>query len=292
MADIILRQPEPIRLTNASDDDALIDLWLKDRASGTQEGYSADIAEFREYVGVNLRGLRLEELHAYAEFLMQKELKVNTRKRKLSAVKSLLTFGHDVGYLQFNVGKAIRLPKKKDTLAQRLLSEEDILKIITLEPLPRNQIILRVMYVTGGRVSELVGASWGDLQAREEGGQITLFGKGEKTRQVLLPERTWRDLQSLRGEAKDDDPLFVSKKGSRLTRSQMWRIVKDAAKRAGVNWGASPHWLRHAHASHAIERGANMALVRDTLGHGSVAVTNQYVHARPGESSSEKLVIN
>lgn len=294
MANIILRQPdEPARLTNASDDGALIDLWLRGRPIGTQDGYLNDIGEFRAVVGVTLHALKLEDLYNFAGYLEERELATDTQKRKLSAVKSLLTFGHDIGYLQVNIGKALRLPKKKNDRAERILSEGDVIRIITLEPNPRNQLLIRLLYVSGGRVSEVVGASWIDLQERKTGGQITLFGKGEKTRAVKLPAQTWRDLQATRKEdTSDKDPLFISQKGSRLTRSQIWRIVKAAALRAGVKGHVSPHWFRHAHASHAIDRGAKLPTVRDTLGHGSLTTTNAYAHARPEESSSETLVIN
>jgi len=300
MADITLRQPEPERIVRAADDDALIDLWLERKPMGTRSGYSTDIIEFRDFVRVQLRRLTLNDLFDFAAYLSKREvgegerrrkLSIGTQQRKLSAVKSLLTFGHKTGYLPLNVGAALDLPKKKNDLANRILTEEDIVRMITLEPNPRNQLLIRLMYVSGGRVSEVVGAAWRDLQERETGGQITLFGKGGKTRAVLLPEKTWRDLQAMRNEASETDPLFISEKGSRLSRSQAWRIVKAAAKRAGVNWDASPHWFRHSHASHAIERGAKLPVVRDTLGHASLSVTNQYIHARPEESSSEHLVI-
>lgn len=69
------------------------------------------------------------------------------------------------------------------------------------------------------------------------------------------------------------------------------RIVKAAAVRAGIQGNVSAHWLRHSHASHALDRGANIALVRDTLGHSSLAVTSRYTHAKPNESSALHLAV-
>ncbi|MCB0113995.1 MAG: tyrosine-type recombinase/integrase, partial [Caldilineaceae bacterium] len=89
----------------------------------------------------------------------------------------------------------------------------------------------------------------------------------------------------------DDEAVFRSQKGGALDPSQIWRIVRAAAQRAGIVGHVSPHWFRHSHASHALERGASVALVRDTLGHSSLAVTSMYTHARPTESSALHLAI-
>jgi integrase/recombinase XerD len=100
----------------------------------------------------------------------------------------------------------------------------------------------------------------------------------------------WAELLALRGGAGDDDPVFRSRKGGgALDQSQANRIVHAAAKRAGIKAAVSPHYLRHSHASHAIERGASISLIQATLGHASVATTGRYLHARPSESSSSYL---
>ena len=83
-----------------------------------------------------------------------------------------------------------------------------------------------------------------------------MFGKGGKTRHILLTAGTWEALCAIRDDAGADDPVFVSRKGSRLSMSQALRIVRNAAKRAGVDLTVSPHWLRHCHGSHALDRGA------------------------------------
>ncbi|CAN5788200.1 hypothetical protein BH10CHL1_BH10CHL1_11400 [soil metagenome] len=120
---------------------------------------------------------------------------------------------------------------------------------------------------------------------------MTLFGKGGKTPAVKLSAAIWKALQALRAGADADAPVFVSQKGGRLDETQVHRIVRAAAVRAGIQGNVSAHWLRHAHASHALDRGANIALVRDTLGHSSLAVTSRYTHARPNESSVLHLAI-
>jgi site-specific recombinase XerC len=96
---------------------------------------------------------------------------------------------------------------------------------------------------------------------------VTVYGKGGKTRAVLLPAPVWRDLEALREEsAADEGPVFRSRKGGPLTARQAQRLVDAAARRAGLRAGVSPHWLRHAHATHALERGAPIHLGQATLG--------------------------
>ncbi len=108
---------------------------------------------------------------------------------------------------------------------------------------------------------------------------------------MLLSQGTWEVLSAIRGDAGEDGPVYVSRKGSPLSTSQAFRIVRAAARRAGVEKDVSPHWLRHCHGSHALDRGAAVHLVQATLGHSSVATTGRYLHARPTESSSKYLAI-
>jgi site-specific recombinase XerD len=85
--------------------------------------------------------------------------------------------------------------------------------------------------------------------------------------------------------------VFASQRRGHLDPSQVHRVVKAAAARAGLPAEVSAHWLRHAHASHALGRGAPTHLVQATLGHASVATTGRYLHARPSDSSGRYLAI-
>ena len=159
--------------------------------------------------------------------------------------------------------------------------------MIDREPETRNKALLLVLYASGCRVSGLCALRWRDTADRNDGrGQITVTEKGGKTRSILLSAETWKALVSLRADQDDDSaPVFVSRKGGALQRMAVWRIVRTAGERAGLD-GLSPHWFRHAHASHALERGAPIHLVKQTLGHASVATTGTYLHARPDDSSA------
>jgi integrase/recombinase XerD len=191
----------------------------------------------------------------------------------------------------FNVGAALKLPAFPDTLAERILTAAKVKAIIDKEPTARNRLLLRLLYLSGLRRGEVSQLRWKNLAPRsdDDGGFVSVFGKGGRTRSVLLPAALWRDLQAMRGEADaDDDPMFVGRNGAPLSAGQLWRVCKRAGVRAGVP-GFSPHWMRHAGASHAIDNGAPISVVRDCLGHSSLATTSRYVHVRPGESLGRYL---
>ena len=187
------------------------------------------------------------------------------------------------------MARPLRLPGFRDGLAERILEEGEVQKMLAVERQPRNHALLTLLYVAGLRVSEACSLRWRHLQPRDGGGQITVLGKRDKTRSILLPPSTWTTLAALRGDADDDAPVFVSRKKGHLTPSQAWRIIRAAAKRAGIQKAVSCHWLRHGHASHALDRGAPISLVQATLGHASVATTGRYLHPRPSESSRKYL---
>ena len=149
--------------------------------------------------------------------------------------------------------------------------------------------MLRLLYAGGLRISEACGLCWRDVQPRDDAGQATVYGKGGKTRVILLPASVWRALAPLRQGADQDAPVFRSAKGGHLDPSAVHRVVKAAAARAGLPASVSAHWLRHAHASHALDRGAPIHLVQQTLGHASLTTTSKYAHARPSDSSGRYL---
>jgi site-specific recombinase XerD len=264
-------------------DEQLVELWLHGKSPHTQRAYRTEAERFLNFVARPLRMVTLVDLQAYADSL---EGAPATRIRALAAVKSLLTFGQRTGFLVLNVGAALKLPPRKDTLAERILDEADVHTLLAREPVHRNRVLLRLLYRAGLRVSEIASLSWRDLHTRDDGGQVTVFGKGGKTRTVLLPADVWRDLVSLRGDASLEDPVFRSRRGRHMDPSAIFRLVQHAAKRADLEVKISPHWLRHAHATHALERGAPIHLVQATLGHASVATTGRYLHARPTDSSA------
>jgi len=276
----------------AGNDDRLIDLWLHGRGKATSRGYRAEADRFLAHVRKNLCSVTLDDLQGYADHLDQLGLQPATRRRMLATVKSLYAFGHELGYLPFDTAKPLRVPPLRDTLAERIIDESLVLRMIALESNPRNAAIICLLYGGGLRVSELVGLRWKDVVARADAaGQVTVLGKGAKTRTILLPPGVFERLSRLRNGADDERPVFSSRKGGALHPSQVLRITKAAARRAGIDRNVRNHDLRHCHASHAIERGAPIQLIQVTLGHSSVATTGKYLHARPSDSSARYLPI-
>lgn len=289
---ITVRQPamQPATMqAQAHTDTQLITLWLHGKSAHSKRAYLSDTDRFLTYVSKPLQSVTLADLQQFTDSLA--DLSDNTRKRIISSVKSLFTFGQKLGYLQFNVAAAIKSPKPKNTLAERILTESEVLIMIALTTKERDKVLLRLLYASAGRVSEICALTWHDCQPSGDSGQVTLFGKGSETRAVKLSKETWKALQGLRNGAAPDDPVFASQKGGALDSSQVWRLVRQAAQRAGIVGNVSPHWFRHSHASHALERGASVVLVRDTLGHSSLAVTSRYTHAKPDQSSALHLAV-
>lgn len=285
--------PDTALPAQAESDEQVIALWLHGKSAHSRRAYAADVTRLQVALPKPLAEITLGELQQFADSLSA--LSANSRKRILSAVKSLLSFGQRVGYLRFNVGAALRAPSAKQTLAERILSESEVHSMIALTPKARDQLLLRLLYASAGRVSEVCALTWADVQPNGDSGQLTFFGKGGKTRAVKLSKATWVALLAYRARRTSDvhasDPVFVGQKGGPLSAGQVRRIVAAAARRAGIAGHVSPHWLRHSHASHALERGAGVALVRDTLGHSSLAITSMYTHAKPNESSALHLAV-
>jgi len=274
-------------------DGRLIELWLHGKSANTRSYYRADVERFLSFVGRPLPQVTLGDLQAFADALAEEGLAPSSQARKLAVIKSLLAFGARLRYLPFDVGAAVRAPSVRDRLSERILTEEQVQKMLALETDVRNHALLRLMYGAGLRVSEACALKWRDLQPREDAGQVNVFGKGGKTRNVLLSHGTWEELEDLRRgtDLGPEDPVFVSRKGGHLGRMQVFQIVREAARRAGIKGKVSPHWLRHAHASHALDRGAPPHLVQATLGHANLATTSRYAHAKPTDSSARYLAV-
>jgi integrase/recombinase XerD len=287
----------PAGPSGAATDGRLIELWLHGKSEATKEAYRSDLSKFLDFTeGKPLRAATLADVQEFADFLSELSAPAS-QARILAALKSLFAFGHQVGYLSFDVGRPVKLPARRDERAERILSADAVHSMIAHAKKGRDRGLIRALYVGGLRVTEAVGLTTRDLIAQDDGseatGQLAVFGKGAKTRPVLVPEGLFAELSAL-ALADPDAPLFRSqKKGPdgaprAITARQAERIVKQAARKAGLKNASevSPHWLRHAHASHAMDRGAKIHLVQATLGHSDISTTGRYLHARPDESSA------
>jgi integrase/recombinase XerD len=281
----------------ASSDDQMVELWLgRYRSRETIEAFTYDVKHFRRAVPKPFREIVLRDIQAWT-VEMEARNKPASVQRRVAAIRSLFAFAHKVGYLQWNVAAAATTPPLEDKLAQRILTEDQVARLLAVLRNKRDSTLLRLLYVGGLRISEASGLRWRHVTARDGGeAQLSVFGKGGKTREVLVPAsmaaRLW-DLK-LRTDG-PDDPVFRSrsdaKRGTSLGPRDVWVIVKKAVQRADLPREISPHWFRHAHASHSLSRGAPVHVVQATLGHASLETTTRYTHVRPGDSSAKYLPV-
>jgi integrase/recombinase XerD len=276
-----------ITVTNSE----LISLWLYGRSPNTQSSYLNHVNRFLAFVDKPLTEVTLMDIQTWQ--LSLSGMSSGSQRTALAVIKSLFSFGFELGVLQLNITRLARFPKVKDCLNEKILSVNQVREMIRLETNPRNRAILLILYSCGLRVSELCDLIWQDLQARDNGGQMSVFGKGGKTRVILIPNYVWLSVIKLRKKFGLNEPVFRSRQrgenGYHLTRKQLDNIVKKAAKKAGIEGKVSPHWLRHSHASHSLDKGAPLSLVQQTLGHSSIATTEKYLHAKPDDSSGMYL---
>jgi integrase/recombinase XerD len=270
-------------------DEKLLSMWVHGLSPHTQRYYLRDAMQFLECTSKSLADVTLADVQQFANELEFSGLAQTSQVKILSAVKSLLSFVHKLGITRVNVGAALKSPSPKNALAERILPELEVQQLIASATNERDRLILRLLYGAALRVSELAGLKWRDVKPRGETGQVTVYGKGGKTRAVLLSPNLWQDLIKLKGDAGWNDPVFKSRKGGHLTTTQVRRIVKGVAVRSPIEpelaAKVSPHWLRHAHASHSLDKGAPLHLVQATLGHTSISATSVYLHVHPMDST-------
>ncbi|OBJ03385.1 site-specific tyrosine recombinase XerD [Mycobacterium alsense] len=217
--------------------------------------------------------------------------------RALIAVRGLHRFAAAEGLTELDVARAVRPP----TPGRRLPKSLTIDQVLALlegaggdspsdGPLTlRNRALLELLYSTGSRISEAVGLDVDDIDTEDR--SVLLRGKGGKQRLVPVgrPAVQAVDAYLVRGRpdlarrGRGTPAIFLNARGGRLSRQSAWQVLQDAAERAGITSGVSPHMLRHSFATHLLEGGADVRVVQELLGHASVTTTQIYtqvtVHA-------------
>jgi integrase/recombinase XerD len=264
----------------------LLNLWLHGKSIHSQRAYRRDIEDFLTWFGgADLTEVSLEILQNFVNYLGRKKYAISTISRKLATLKSLFSFALQLGLIKVNPTTMLKLPTPKNTLPERILTSSQVMKMINLTTNRRDRILVRLLYTTGARVSEITKLTWRDVKKQDNNtASVNIWGKGSKSRVVLISQEMWSLLQELR-EGGLDTPVFVSRKGGHLDPSQVHRIIRAAAERAGIEGNVSPHWLRHSHASHSLDQGAPIQLVQKSLGHSQITTTERYLHAKPNDSS-------
>ncbi len=271
----------------------LVEEWLALHHGYTRKSYENTINQFGSAVKLPLPKIKSQHVRNWLDSL---DCADTTKQKHLAILKAFFNY---VLTLDAAPIKSSPLPRQfkvavpKETLVERILTVEEVKALIENELNLRNHLILKTLYQTGVRVSELCGLRWKDITPRPEIDtvQLTVYGKRGKTRHITLKPELATELEKFRADVIANSPIFTSEKGNPLAPAHIHRIVKRAAAKAQLPSAdkVSPHWLRHAHATHALERGAPLRLVQATLGHASLDTTSKYLHIRPSESSGDYL---
>jgi len=273
--------------------DAFVDaLWLEDGlARNTLAAYRRDITLYAQWLAAQDAALAIDataEHHLQAYFAARHaQTRATSANRRLTVLKRYFHWAlrerriaADPTVRLMAARQPLRVPKTlSQAQVEALLDAPDLGHPLGL----RDRTMLELMYASGLRVTELVTLKTFQLGLSE--GVIRVVGKGGKERLVPFGEvaRQWleRYLHEARGAilgGKQTDDLFVTQRGSGMTRAMFWVIVKKWAAVAGITAPLSPHTLRHAFATHLLNHGADLRVVQLLLGHADISTTTIYTH--------------
>jgi integrase/recombinase XerD len=280
-----------------SSNEALLDvfvdtLWLEDGLSrNTLESYRRDLAQFSRWLGSRDRPTLLDadhaDIQAYLAHRYARKSKASSAARLLSSLKRFYRHAMRSG----KIGSDPTLKIEAPTLPRGLpksLTESDVENLIAAPDIEtpvglRDRAMLEILYASGLRVSELVTLK--AAQVSHDMGVVQVVGKGSKERLVPLGEEALAWLARYLTEARPallsgriSDDLFITARGSAMTRQAFWQLIKRYAARAALAKSISPHTLRHAFATHLLNHGADLRVVQLLLGHSDISTTQIYTH--------------
>ncbi|MFT5700336.1 MAG: integrase/recombinase XerD [Desulforhopalus sp.] len=261
-------------------------------AENSIEAYSADIILFLEYlISQSKRSLDRVDVTVIHEFLEScrslKNVSHRTNARRISVLKSFFAFLQREAHVKHNPFAAIDLPRSGRRLP-KALSEREINILLKPANIPspiarRDNAMLVLLYSTGLRVSELV--SLPISACNMSAGFIRVIGKGNKERLIPFGQQAKEKIETYVKTArpfilknKRSNYLFVTNRGTCMTRLRFWQIVKKTTLAAGIDKKISPHMLRHSFATHLLSNGADLRSVQMMLGHADIATTQIYTH--------------
>jgi len=261
-------------------------------APNTIESYGRDLRAFSDFF--EKRGLKSLDATTHkdiAEFMWsekEKGLSANSISRALVAIKVFYRFLLKEQVIKQDPTSILDSPKLWKRLPD-VLGIEEVEKLVTKPDLKdlfgiRDRAILELLYATGIRVSEMINLNLGDLNL--DVGFLKCIGKGSKERITPLgkkaKEALARYLQNVRpklAQSKShNNGLFLTRLGKKMTRQMVWKIVKKYARLCNIKKDITPHTLRHSFATHLLERGADLRIVQELLGHANISTTQIYTH--------------
>lgn len=245
----------------------------------TEKGIDAPDDILREDILDHLIALRRED-----------GLSARSAARHLSAVQRFHRFLHDERITKINPADGFETPRLVRNLPH-VLSSPEVERLIaapdtTTDKGIRDAAILELFYSSGLRISELAHLPLPNVHLDESAVRVT--GKGSKTRIVPLGEQAITKIHAwltIRSQWKPrGNTLFLSTRGRRMSRTSVWKVVKEAARAANIRQNVTPHMLRHSFATHLVDNGADLRAVQEMLGHADIGTTQIYTHV-----SSERL---
>jgi integrase/recombinase XerD len=209
----------------------------------------------------------------------------NTIAITVAALSSLTNHLRRANLAEENPWTHMKGVTSRPKTAERILTPDEVRRMVSAAPTLRDKTFLLFLYYTALRVSAAVSVRWKDIRRSHTGRFFaTVVEKGRVTRTVEVPADVCRDLARM-GRRKIDPENRIFNFSDRRAR----QIVTRAARRAGIEGSVSPHWLRHSHATHKLEGGANIMQVKESLGHKSITTTEKYLHIGPEDRGTEYL---
>jgi integrase/recombinase XerD len=271
----------------AAIDAFLLDLRVERGLSPlTIAAYRRDLAQFARHAGETWRH-DPGPLRRFIADLQAAGTRATTRARKSAAVRSFYAFALREGHASRNIPSLVDAPRPGTSLPD-VLAVEDVERILDAPPADdalgvRDRAVLELLYACGLRVSELVGIDTDRVDLPQL--QVRVIGKGDRERRVPMGEEARERLHLYlsgprqRWTAAAPTPaVFVNRRGRRLTRESVWRLVRRWSAAAGIGERVTPHTFRHSFATHLLEGGADLRVVQALLGHASINTTQLYTH--------------
>ena len=229
-----------------------------------------------------------DHLSSYIHRLNTEGIKPSTISRKLAAIRMFFRYLKKEKIIKEDPGTFLDTPKAQ-LLLPKVLSQTEMGKVLdSLEPPKdladlRDLAIMELLYASGLRVSELTGLELNDVNLDLH--YLRCLGKGNKERIVPIGNKAIEALRNYLTAARPlwlktgrEKTVFISRQGKPLSRQWIWRIIKDRAKKAGIEKPVSPHTFRHSFATHLLVGGADLRSVQELLGHADVSTTQVYTH--------------
>ncbi len=266
-------------------------VWMERGLSpNTLAAYRADLTALARWLnarGTSITRTTRNDLLAFIAWRVETGARPRSTARQLSSFRRFFRHLVREGQLAEDPTAQIAMPKIGRSLPKSL-SESQVDSLlaapVVADPLGhRDRAMLEVLYATGLRVSELVNLRQNQVNLNQ--GVIRIVGKGNRERLIPLGEEAVRWVSDFmagpRGEIlldRQTDYLFPTRRGDRMTRQAFWHIIKRYSARAGISKELSPHTLRHAFATHLLNRGADLRVVQMLLGHSDLSTTQIYTH--------------